>query len=97
MQYVDLSDAQILEKFRVGVTNIAAISLALGYPTLASLPYTSSNANKNVLSIPLSTGYSTTNVSYSAPKGLYSEVALTGDGNFEDIFAIADVHVKVHR
>jgi len=45
------------QKFSVGVANVAALSLALGYPTQASFPHTLTNAFKNVLSISLGTAF----------------------------------------
>jgi len=53
-----LTDADILGKFRAGVANVASLSLAIGYPTLASLPHALSNAYKNVLSVAVETEYS---------------------------------------
>jgi len=57
-KYVDMSEGDIISKFQSGVSNIAAISLAIGYPTLASLPHSIINGYKNVLSIALATSYS---------------------------------------
>jgi len=52
-----LTDADILGKFRGGVANVASLSLAIGYPTLASLPHALANAYKNVLSVAVETEY----------------------------------------
>jgi len=52
-----LTDADIIEKFRAGVANLASLSLAIGYPTLASLPHALSNAYKNVLAVAVETEY----------------------------------------
>jgi len=54
---LDLSESEVLEKFQAGVTNVAAVSLASGYPTLASVAHSFINGYKNVLSIALSTEY----------------------------------------
>jgi large subunit ribosomal protein LP0 len=54
---LDLSESEVLEKFQIGVTNVAAVSLASGYPTLASVAHSFINGYKNVLSIALSTEY----------------------------------------
>lgn len=48
---LDLTDDDLAAKFSVAVRNIAAISLKLGYPTLASLPHSIANAFKTVLSV----------------------------------------------
>jgi len=53
-----LTDADLLAKFRTGINNVASLSLAIGYPTLASLPHALSAAYKNVLSIAVETEYS---------------------------------------
>jgi len=54
---LDLSDEDILNKFRAGVSRIASLSLELGFPTMASLPHSLSSAYKNVLSIALETEF----------------------------------------
>jgi len=56
--FLDISSDDILAKFREGVKNVAAVSLAVGYPTLASVPHSVVNGYKNVLSIALATNYS---------------------------------------
>lgn len=52
------TDKDILEKFQTGVANVASLSLAIGYPTLASLPHALSNAYKRVLAVAVETEYS---------------------------------------
>jgi len=54
---LDLSHDDLLEKFFVGVRNVAALSLAVHQPTLASLPHIFANATKNLISISLATDY----------------------------------------
>jgi len=53
-----LTDADLLGKFRTGLNNVASLSLAIGYPTLAALPHALSTAYKNVLSVAVTTEYS---------------------------------------
>jgi len=53
-----LTDVDLLTKFRNGINNVASLSLAIGYPTLASLPHALSAAYKNVLSVAVETEYS---------------------------------------
>eukprot|EP01115_Flamella_aegyptia_P010876 TRINITY_DN49005_c0_g1_i1.p1 TRINITY_DN49005_c0_g1~~TRINITY_DN49005_c0_g1_i1.p1 ORF type:complete len:312 (-),score=162.77 TRINITY_DN49005_c0_g1_i1:36-971(-) len=55
---LDMTDADIFAKFQSGLRNIASISLAIGYPTIASLPHTIINGYKNVLAVGLATDYS---------------------------------------
>jgi len=55
---LEMTDEVILSKFANGVKNIASLSLAIGYPTVASLPHSIVRGYKNVLSIALGTAYS---------------------------------------
>jgi len=55
---LDMSDDDILAKFQNGVRNVASVSLALHYPTIASVPHSVVNGYKRVLSIGLGTSYS---------------------------------------
>jgi len=55
---LDLSDNDILAKFQNGVRNVASLSLALHYPTVASVPHSVVNGYKRVLAIGLATEYS---------------------------------------
>jgi len=55
---IDITDEMLAESFLAGVANVAALSLELKIPTLASLPHTIVNAYKNVLAVALDTKYS---------------------------------------
>jgi len=54
---LDLSHDDLLEKFFRGVRNVAALSLAVHQPTLASIPHIFANATKNLIAISLATDY----------------------------------------
>jgi len=54
---LDLTDEDVLAKFHSGVRNVACVSLALGFPTLASVPHSVVRGYKNVISIGLGTEY----------------------------------------
>jgi large subunit ribosomal protein LP0 len=54
---LDLSHDDLLEKFFRGVRQVAALSLAVHQPTLASLPHIFANATKNLIAISLATDY----------------------------------------
>ena len=43
--------------FASGVQSVAALSLAIGYPTAASIPHVIANAYKNVLFLSIATDY----------------------------------------
>lgn len=54
---LDITNEDLVEKFRIGVYNIAAIGLAIGYPTLASIPHSIVNCYKNILAVSVATEY----------------------------------------
>jgi large subunit ribosomal protein LP0 len=54
---LDMTDEEILAKFHKGVRNVASVSLAIHYPTIASVPHLMSNAFKNVISVALAIDY----------------------------------------
>jgi len=54
---LDVTAEQILKKFSTGVRNIAAVSLQVGLPTIASLPHSIARGYKNVLAVSLATEY----------------------------------------
>ena len=54
---LDITDAQLAQKFVNGVANVASISLATSYPTLAAVPHYIVNSYKNVLAISIGTEY----------------------------------------
>jgi len=50
-EILDITDDDILKKFTSGISNIAAASLAIGYPTVASVPHSIVNGFKNVAAV----------------------------------------------
>jgi len=56
-EILDIDDEAMAKSFASGVATIAAIGLEIGYPTLASLPYSVINAFKNVLAVALEIDY----------------------------------------
>jgi large subunit ribosomal protein LP0 len=48
---LDITDDDLRKKFLQGVTNVASISLAIGYPNVASVPHMLANGFKNLLAI----------------------------------------------
>lgn len=54
---LDITEEDLLDKFMSGVRNIAALSLAIGYPTVASVPHSIINGFKNLLAIAVETDY----------------------------------------
>lgn len=54
---LDVDDQTLTKHFMTGVANVAALSLRLGIPTLASAPHILLNAFKNVLAVSVATDY----------------------------------------
>lgn len=52
---LDIEESALIEQFMSGVKTIAAISLALNYPTVASVAHSLVNSYKNLLAIALAT------------------------------------------
>jgi hypothetical protein len=55
---LDITDDDLVGAVAAAASNVAALSLAVDYPTLASLPHSLINGYKNVLAIALETEYS---------------------------------------
>jgi large subunit ribosomal protein LP0 len=54
---LEISDDSIVGGFLAGVSQVAAISLATDFPTLASIPHSIVNGYKNVLSVSVASDY----------------------------------------
>jgi len=50
-EILDITDDDIIKKFTSGISNIAAASLAMGYPTAASVPHSIVNGFRNVAAV----------------------------------------------
>jgi len=55
---LDIDEKVLVDRFLSGIQAIAAISLALHYPTIASIPHLLINAYKNLLAVSITTDYS---------------------------------------
>lgn len=55
---LDIQDEDLLKQVSSAVSQIAAVSLELNYPTLASIPHSIINGYKNVLAVAVETEYS---------------------------------------
>lgn len=55
---LDITDDDLLKRFMEGVANVAAVSLQIGYPTVASVPHSIVNGFKNLLAIAVATDIS---------------------------------------
>jgi len=54
---LDIRPEDIIKKFGDGLSNIAAVSLATGYPTLAAVPHAFRNGLRDVMAVSLGTNY----------------------------------------
>ncbi|XP_045470332.1 60S acidic ribosomal protein P0 [Harmonia axyridis] len=54
-EILDIKPEDLIEKFLAGVQNIASVSLAINYPTMASAPHSIANGFKNLLAIAAAT------------------------------------------
>jgi len=54
---LDIDEQELVDRFLSGIKTIAAISLALNYPTIVSVTHSLVNAYKNLLAIALATEY----------------------------------------
>jgi len=52
---LDITEEDIRSRFLSGVANIAAVSLAIGYPTVASVPHSIANGFRNIMAIAAAT------------------------------------------
>ena len=57
-EVLDVSDKELLDRFASGITTIAALSLALNYPTIVSVMHSLVNSYKNLIAVALATEYS---------------------------------------
>ena len=54
---LDIKDDDIMDTVTLAIARVAAASLELGYPTLASIPHSVVNGYKNVLAVSVATDY----------------------------------------
>ncbi|KAJ7052412.1 60S acidic ribosomal protein P0 [Mycena amicta] len=54
---LDVDEAELIDRFLSGIKTIAAISLALNYPTLVSVTHSLVNVYKNLVAVSLATEY----------------------------------------
>jgi len=55
--FLDFTEADLLRSISTGISNVAAISLAISYPTLPAFPHIVTNGFKNLVSVCLETSY----------------------------------------
>jgi len=55
---LDIDEQELIDRFLSGIKTVAAISLALNYPTIVSVVHSLVNAYKNLLAVSIATEYS---------------------------------------
>jgi large subunit ribosomal protein LP0 len=56
-EVLDIDEQELIDRFLSGIKTVAAISLALNYPTIVSVSHSLVNAYKNLLAVALATDY----------------------------------------
>lgn len=56
-EVLDVDESELIERFLTGIKTIAALSLALNYPTIVSVMHTLVNSYKNLIAVSLATDY----------------------------------------
>jgi len=56
-EVLDVDESELIDRFLSGIKTIAAISLALNYPTIVSVSHSLVNAYKNLIAVSLATEY----------------------------------------
>jgi large subunit ribosomal protein LP0 len=56
-RHLNTTSAELFKAFAAGVSNVAALSLGLNYPTLPAFPHAVMNAYKNLVAVCLGTNY----------------------------------------
>jgi len=54
---LDVDESVLIDRFMSGIKAIAAISLAINYPTIASITHSLVNSYKNLLAVSIATEY----------------------------------------
>jgi len=54
---LDITPSDVLAKFMSGVRNVAAVSIEIGHPTVASVPHSIANGFKKLLAVSVATSY----------------------------------------
>jgi large subunit ribosomal protein LP0 len=55
--YLDFKESDLFRAISSGISNVAAMSLALSYPSLPAFPHVITTAFRNLVAISLETGY----------------------------------------
>ena len=79
-----MSEDDLLKQFLGGLSNVTAIALATGYPTIAAVPHVFVNAYKNVVAVVLGL-----DGEYSFPQAdKIKEILAVSGGQICNVFAV---------
>jgi len=56
-EVLDVTDTELIDRFLSGIKTVAALSLALNYPTIVSITHSLVNAYKNLIAVSIATDY----------------------------------------
>jgi len=92
---LDITEEDIRAKFCAGVANVAAASLAIGYPTIASVPHSIANGFKNLMAVAAATDIEFPEVetlkAYLADPSAFAVAAAPAEEAVEEAAAAAPV------
>lgn len=95
---LDISEDDIRNRFCSAVQNVAAVSLAIGYPTLASVPHSVANGFKNLMAVAAATEIEFPEVetlkAYLADPSAFAVAAPVGGGAADAVKEAPKVEAK---
>ena len=82
---LDIDEGQLLSRFSVALSAVAALSLQIGYPTQASVPHSIGNAYKSILAITTCLE----NYTFDRAESFFKALASGGGGGGAHVAAVA--------
>lgn len=92
---LDITEEDLRQRFCAGVANVAAVSLNIGYPTIASVPHSIANGFKNLMAVAAATDIEFPEVeqlkAYLADPSAFASAAPVEEAKAEETAAAAPV------
>jgi large subunit ribosomal protein LP0 len=92
---LDITEEDLRQRFCAGVANVAAVSLNIGYPTIASVPHSIANGFKNIMAVAAATDIEFPEVeqlkAYLADPSAFASAAPVEEAKAEETAAAAPV------
>ena len=96
---LDITEEDLRQRFCAGVANVAAVSLNIGYPTIASVPHSIANGFKNLMAVAAATDIEFPEVeqlkAYLADPSAFASAAPVEEAKAEETAAAAPVESEV--